>query len=172
MQYMYEPVSQYQDPGSGFTEPSGGSPDTPWSIDMREGATGVPTTSTQGHVAATPTYPPYALASSYEDPRPNTATGLAIWTRRLERLDFNASPANHPLSHGSLQYDNRRHPRAERLGCGRAGAIRFRRVRLACLESIVWYWTRVRWSSPHSGWRAYATGLGTARAHARAVHDR
>ena len=93
MQYMYEPVSQYQDPGSGFTEPSGGSPDTPWSIDMREAATGVATTSTQGHVAATPTYPPYTLASSYEDPRPNATTGLAA---HMDTIDLNASTSMPP----------------------------------------------------------------------------
>jgi len=87
MQYMYEPALQYQDPGSGFTEPSGGSPDTPWSIDMREGATGVTTTSTQGHVAAAPTYPSYTLAGSYEDGRPNTATGLG----HIDTVDLNVS---------------------------------------------------------------------------------
>lgn len=92
MQYMYEPVSQYQDPGSGFTEPSGGSPDTPWSIDMRDGATGVTTTSTQGHVAAAPTYPPYTLAGSYEDPRPNTMTGVA----HMDTIDLNASTSMPP----------------------------------------------------------------------------
>lgn len=89
MQYMYEPVSQYQDPGSGFTEPSGGSPDPPWSIDMREGATGVTTTSTHGHVGATPTYPPYTLAGFHEDARPSTATGLAT-------IDLNASTSMPP----------------------------------------------------------------------------
>lgn len=93
MQYMYEPVSQYQDSGSGFTEPSGGSPDTPWSIDMREGATTVASTSAQGHVAATPTYPPYGLASSYEDGRPNTATGLA----HMDTVDLNASTSMPPM---------------------------------------------------------------------------
>jgi len=89
MQYMYEPVSQYQDPGSGFTEPSGGSPDTPWSIDMRESAAGVTTASTQGHVGAAPTYPPYTLASFHEDSRPNTSTGLAT-------VDLNASTSMPP----------------------------------------------------------------------------
>ena len=93
MHYMYEQVShQYQDPGSGFTEPSGGSPDTPWSIDMREGATGVATTSTQGHVATAPTYPPYTLASSYEDPRSNTTTGLV----HMDTVDLNASTSMPP----------------------------------------------------------------------------
>lgn len=90
MQYMYEPVSQYQDPGSGgFTEPSGGSPDTPWSIDMREAVNGVATTSTQGHVSAAPTYPPYTLAGFHEDPRPSTAAGLAT-------IDLNASTSMPP----------------------------------------------------------------------------
>jgi len=85
MQYMYEPVSQYQDPGSGFTEPSGGSPDTPWSIEMREGAT----PSAQSHVGAAPTYQPYTLAGFHEDPRPSTAAGLTT-------VDLNASTSMPP----------------------------------------------------------------------------
>jgi hypothetical protein len=92
MQYMYEPVSQYHDPGSGFTEPSGGSPGTPWSLDMREGAAAVTGTPMHGHVAAAPAYPSYTLTGSYGDRHLNTATGSA----HVDTVDLNASASMPP----------------------------------------------------------------------------
>jgi hypothetical protein len=92
MQYMYEPVSQYQDPGSGFTDPSGGSPDPPWPLDIREGASGVTTTSIQGHVTHAPTYTPYTLTGPYEDSHPNSTPGVG----HVDTVDLNVSTSMPP----------------------------------------------------------------------------